>query len=63
MSNSERTPGSDVVPMAAGMVIGVIAGFAIWMTTDLFVFFPVFIGIGVVLGMVFKEANDRRDKG
>ena len=48
--------------MAAGMVIGVIAGFAIWMTTDLFVFVPVFIGIGVVLGMVFKEANDRRDK-
>ena len=48
--------------MAAGMVIGAIAGFAIWMTTDLFVFFPVFIGIGVVLGMVFKEGNDRRDE-
>ena len=46
--------------MAAGMVIGTITGFAIWMTTDLFVFFPVFIGIGFVLGLVFAEARDRR---
>jgi len=62
MSNSERTPRSEVVPMAAGMIIGAVTGFAIWIATDLFVFFPVFIGIGFVLGMVFKEANDRRDK-
>ena len=48
--------------MAAGMVIGAVAGFAIWMTTDLFVFFPVLIGIGFVLGMVFKEAVDRREE-
>ena len=47
--------------MAAGMIIGTITGFAIWMTTDLFVIFPVFIGIGVVLGLVFTEARDRRD--
>jgi hypothetical protein len=62
MSNSAGTPWSEVVPMVAGNIIGAVTGFAIWMTTDLFVFFPVFIGIGFVLGMVFKEANDRRDK-
>ena len=62
MSNSEGTPWSEVVPMVAGNIIGAVTGFAIWIATDLFVFFPVFIGIGVVLGMVFKEANDRRNK-
>ena len=46
--------------MAAGMVIGTATGLAIWLTTDLFVFFPVVIGIGFVLGLVFQEANSGR---
>lgn len=48
--------------MAAGMTIGALTGLAIWLTTDLFVYFPVFIGIGLVLGLVFKEANEKRNK-
>lgn len=62
MSDSNQNSRSRVVPMAAGMLIGLVTGLAIWLTTDLFVFFPVFIGIGFVLGLVFQEASEKRDR-
>ena len=62
MSDKRQASSSEVVSMAAGMVTGAITGAAIWLTTDTFVFFPVFIGIGFVLGLVFKEANEKRSK-
>jgi MFS superfamily sulfate permease-like transporter len=62
MSSSNENSGPGVVTTAAGMVIGALTGLAVWLTTDLFVFFPVFIGVGFVLGMVFKEAKERRNK-
>lgn len=62
MSAKRQGSGSEVVSMAAGMVIGATTGAAIWLTTDTFVFFPVFIGIGFVLGLVFAEANQKRTK-
>jgi hypothetical protein len=45
------------VPLAAGMLLGGIVGFAIWIATDTFVLFPAFLGIGVVLGLVFSQAQ------
>ncbi len=39
------------IPMAVGMVSGALIGFALWMTTDTFVFLPVFLGIGLALGL------------
>ena len=48
------------LPFAAGMVIGGVTGFLIWMATDTFVLFPAFIAIGFVLGLVFSQAADRR---
>ncbi len=61
MKNLNRNP-SGVLSMVAGIVIGAITGLTIWLTTGLYVFFPVFLGIGFVLGMVFKEANERRKR-
>lgn len=48
------------VPFAAGMLIGAVVGFAIWMATDTFALFPAFLGVGLVLGIVLSEASDRR---
>jgi uncharacterized membrane protein YfcA len=62
MSDKKQVSNSEVVSMAAGMVIGAITGAAIWLTTDTFVFFPVFIGIGFVLGLVIKDAYEKRNK-
>ncbi len=57
-------PNSELqaLPMVAGMLIGAGSGFAIWLATDLFVFLPVFLGIGFVLGLVFQEANSHRER-
>ncbi len=47
------------VPLAAGMVLGGVVGFAIWIATGTFALFPAFLGIGFVLGLVFSRAQDR----
>lgn len=47
------------VPFAAGMLLGAATGFAIWIATDTFALFPAFLGIGVVLGIVFSQASSR----
>lgn len=61
----ELSPGA----FALGMLMGAVIGFALWMGTDTFVFFPVFLGVGVVFGMMFnaarsssqgKDDNDKR---
>lgn len=46
--------------MAAGMILGSLTGFAIWITTDTFALFPAFVCIGFVLGLVFSDASNRR---
>lgn len=45
---------------AVGMILGALVGFALWMATDTFVFFPAFLGMGVVFGLIFDAA--RRSK-
>jgi hypothetical protein len=42
------------------MLLGGLTGFAIWIATDTFALFPAFLGIGVVLGIVFSQASGRR---
>ena len=48
------------LPMAAGMLIGGVTGFAIWIATDTFALFPAFLGVGLALGIVLSQASDRR---
>jgi hypothetical protein len=57
MASSDRQPQIRPVPLAAGMLLGALTGFAIWMTTDTFALFPAFVGIGLVLGLVFSQAR------
>ena len=45
------------VPLAAGMAVGGVVGFAIWIATDTFALFPAVLGVGVVLGLVFSRAR------
>jgi len=60
MPDKDRGPEVRPVPMAAGMLLGSLTGFAIWITTDTFALFPAFVCIGFVLGLVFSDASDRR---
>lgn len=47
---------------AAGMILGSLVGFALWMATDTFVFLPAFLGMGVVFGLIFDAARRRREE-
>lgn len=46
--------------MTLGGVLGGLAGFALWMTTDVFVFLPVFLAIGLVTGISIVESRRKR---
>lgn len=61
---SSTRDGSQLSPgyFAAGMILGALVGFGLWMATDLFVFFPAFLGVGVVLGIVFDDARPRKHR-
>lgn len=41
------------MPLAAGMLLGAVVGFALWIATDTFAFFPSFLGVGLALGLMF----------
>ncbi len=56
MSGESRPGELSASALAAGMLIGGLSGFAIWMFTGTFVFFPAFLGMGVVIGLVIQAA-------
>ncbi len=62
MSDENRTPSLRPLPLALGMFTGAAIGFAIWITTDTFALFPAFLGIGVVLGLVFSGVGGHRSR-
>lgn len=47
--------------LAVGMLIAGATGFALWMVTETFVFFPAFLGMGVVIGLIVQSARNRHD--
>jgi len=49
------------VPVVIVALVGASIGFVIWMTADMFVFFPVFLAIGVTMGMVLGQRQPGRD--
>ena len=57
MATSDRRTELRPVPLAAGMLLGGLTGFALWIATDTFALFPAFLGIGVVLGLAFSQAQ------
>ncbi|WP_062377732.1 hypothetical protein [Demequina pelophila] len=56
MSGDGRPPVRPV-PFAAGMLLGALIGFIIWIATDNFALFPAFLGVGVGLGLAFSQAG------
>ena len=60
MASNDREQQLRPLPLAAGMLLGGLTGFAIWIATDTFALFPAFLGIGVVLGLVFSQAQPAR---
>ena len=60
MASNDREQQLRPLPLAAGMLLGGLTGFAIWIATDTFALFPAFLGIGVVLGLVFSQAQPGR---
>ncbi len=44
-------------PFAAGMLVGALVGFALWLTTDTFVLFPAFLAVGAALGLALGSGR------
>ena len=47
--------------MSLGMLFGAALGFVIWIATDTFVFFPVFIGAGLSAGMAVGAGREKKN--
>lgn len=65
MTTKRSTP--DPRAVAFGLAVGAGLGVTIWVVTDLFVFFPVFLAIGLTLGTAWSQSEptddaDQRDK-
>lgn len=60
MASNDREQQLRPLPLAAGMLLGGLTGFAIWIATDTFALFPAFLGMGVVLGLVFSQGQPGR---
>jgi uncharacterized membrane protein len=63
MSDRNNRPELSPRGFALGMLTGAVIGFALWIGTDTFVFFPVFLGVGVVFGMIFSAQRGGQGKG
>jgi hypothetical protein len=63
MADQDNRPELSPRGFALGMLTGAVIGFALWIGTDTFVFFPVFLGVGVVFGMIFsaQRGGQRKD--
>ncbi|SEI81380.1 hypothetical protein [Demequina mangrovi] len=57
MSDDDRKPTIRPRPFAAGILLGSVTGFLIWIATGTFALFPAFVSIGFVLGLVFSRAS------
>ena len=51
---------ADPLTMAYWMLGGAAVGAVIWLLFDMFVFFPVFIGCGLTIGLAAEQARRRR---
>jgi hypothetical protein len=59
MSVNNTSGRGSPLRLAIGMVGGGVVGFAVWMITGLFVYLPVFIACGFVVGYAATESHGR----
>ena len=48
--------------VSLGMLFGAALGLVIWIATDTFVFFPVFIGAGLTVGLAIGAGRDKGEE-
>lgn len=46
-----------------GMIFGAALGVVLWLATDTFVFFPVFVGAGLSVGLALDNVQSDKDGG
>lgn len=51
---------ADQLTMAYWMLGGAALGVVIWLVFDMFVFFPVFIGCGLAIGIAAEQSRAKR---
>lgn len=54
---AERRHIDPLLVMTLGGLLGGLTGFALWITTDTFIFLPVFLAIGLVTGISIAETR------
>ncbi len=62
MRNTSQRDELRPMPLLAGMLVAGITGFVLWIATDTFALFPAFLGVGVVLGLVFSRVRQQRTR-
>lgn len=61
MADQPQTDNMSPTALAVSMISGAVVGFIIWMVTDAFVFLPVFIGVGLTIGLAWGMRNQDED--
>ena len=49
--------------VSLGLLFGAALGVVLWLATDSFVFFPVFVGAGLSIGVALGAARDQQREG
>ncbi|MFN2223271.1 MAG: hypothetical protein PVH65_04945 [Chloroflexota bacterium] len=47
--------------LVLGLLFGAALGVVLWLVTDTFVFFPVFVGAGLSIGLALDNAQSEKD--
>lgn len=48
--------------LALGLLFGAALGLVMWLVTDSFVFFPVFLGAGLAIGLALDDARAKHEE-
>ena len=49
--------------LALGLIFGTALGLVLWLATERIVFFPVFVGAGISIGLAIDAARDKEEGG
>jgi hypothetical protein len=58
---SDKETNNTGLGIALGMLFGAALGVVLWLATDTFVFFPVFVGAGLSIGLAIGAARDQQE--